>query len=198
LDRSALESLVDHPSVAAVKYALPDLTEAASTLTDRRMAGKVSWICGLAETWLLPFSVFGISGVTSGMANVNPVLAVRTWTSLRDGDWDLFQQHMSTVARFEALRTRDSGRHNVAVIKSALEMLGLCEKGLRAPCVPLDPASEEQVRGIVAEWRASGALEDDLAVSGTGSGARKRGGQSDGNGEAQPRLDPVGKGQRAP
>jgi hypothetical protein len=56
------------------------------------------------------------------------------------------------VLPFELLRSRDGGRHNVAVVKAALAWQGIDTGGVRPPCVPLDADSWKQLLSILESW----------------------------------------------
>lgn len=53
---------------------------------------------------------------------------------------------------FEELRARDGSANNVPAVKAAMDAAGLAEGRVRPPMCDLDPATEQEVAAIVAEW----------------------------------------------
>jgi 4-hydroxy-tetrahydrodipicolinate synthase len=150
LDESGLRELVSHPNVAAVKYAVPDLERASTLMTSGDLAERTLWICGLAETWVPAFVPLGMRGFTSGLANVEPALALAMLAAVQRGDSASVDELLDLIAPFEELRNRDRGRYNVAAIKAALA--GSMEPDVRPPSARLDAAAEVELAGVLATW----------------------------------------------
>jgi len=144
------------PSVVGVKYAVADPAAFASMV---RALGdeRVTWLCGLAETWAPFFAVAGAAGFTSGLVSVDPDRSLRLHRALVAGDRGGAMREWDTVSEFEALRTRDRSELNVSVIKEALSQLGLCRPDVRPPITVLRPADRAAVAGILASWKLSTA-----------------------------------------
>jgi 4-hydroxy-tetrahydrodipicolinate synthase len=155
LDERGLGELVAHPNVAAVKYAVPDLDRAAALMTSGGLADRALWVCGLAETWAPAFAHLGMRGFTSGLANVDPALALSMLSAIRCGDWTGVGELARLIAPFEALRNRDQGRFNVAAIKAALAAAGFTEPDVRPPAARLNSAAEAELAAVLAAWSAS-------------------------------------------
>ena len=119
LDDRGLGELVAHPNVAAVKYAVPDLDRAAALMRCSGLGDRTLWVCGLAETWAPAFAHLGMRGFTSGLANVEPSIALALLSAIRRGDWASVDELAGLIVPFEALRNRDQGRFSVAAIKAA-------------------------------------------------------------------------------
>ncbi|HUY72147.1 MAG TPA: dihydrodipicolinate synthase family protein [Gaiellaceae bacterium] len=149
LAAAELHAVIDHPNVVAVKYAVPDLERASALMTSGGLAERTLWVCGLAELWVPAFAHLGIRGFTSGLANVEPALALALLAALERGDSAAVDELLALVIPFELLRNRDRGRHNVAVVKEALAAAGLAEPDLRPPAVRLDRSAQAELAAVL-------------------------------------------------
>jgi 4-hydroxy-tetrahydrodipicolinate synthase len=165
LDDGALGELVAHANVVAVKYAVPDLERASTLMKCSGLADRTLWVCGLAETWVPAFAQLGMRGFTSGLATVEPGLALSLLAAVRSGDSAGIEQLLGLIVPFETLRNRNQGRHNVAVVKAALAAAGAAEPDVRPPAAPLDPATEAELATVLAAWSSHFAAAGDLAGS---------------------------------
>jgi 4-hydroxy-tetrahydrodipicolinate synthase len=157
LTADALARLADSvPALIGVKYAVPDpfgLPAAIAAVG----AGRLAWICGLAERWA-PFTwIAGARGFTSGLANVAPELSMALLHALRDnriGDAMALWQQMMPM---EQLRARRQDANNVSALKEALAQLGLCGAGVRPPISELEADERAEVTDILRAWQLSPA-----------------------------------------
>ena len=152
LDGAGLRAVVDHPNVVAVKYAVPDLERASALMTSDALADRTLWICGLAELWVPAFAHLGMRGFTSGLANVEPALALALLAAVERGEWASVDELLALVSPFELLRNRDQGRHNVAVVKGALAAAGRAEPDVRPPAVRLDGPAQAELAVVLDAW----------------------------------------------
>ncbi len=149
LGAPALAEVVAHPRIVAVKYARPDVGVLAGLLADPATRDACTWICGLAESMVLPMRGPGVVGFTSGVANVRPDLALAVWRASRDGDYAALAARVAPLLAIERMRTRAGGRHNVAVLKAALALQGLDVGDVRPPCEPLGAAETAELRAAL-------------------------------------------------
>jgi 4-hydroxy-tetrahydrodipicolinate synthase len=154
LSHGSLAELAAHPRIVAVKYAIADVTAAASLLALDGLRERCAWVCGLAESMVPAFSALGMRGFTSGLANVRPDLALGIWEAVQARDWPQFEARLRRILPFELLRNRDGGRYNVAVVKTALAWQGIDVGEVRPPCAPLDVEGRAQLRRILESWDA--------------------------------------------
>jgi 4-hydroxy-tetrahydrodipicolinate synthase len=152
LNEAELREVIAHPNVVAVKYAVPDLERAAGLMKAGGLAECAHWICGLAETWVPAFAPLGMTGFTSGLANVEPALALALHAAVRDGDSAAIDEVVELVVPFETLRNRDGGRYNVAVVKAALAAAGRSEPDVRPPSAPLDASTQAELANVLDRW----------------------------------------------
>lgn len=163
VDAAAMNALVAAcPDVVAVKYAVPDPLRFAGLVADT--AGlELTWLCGLAESWAPFFAPAGSVGFTSGLAALDPRRSLRMLHALTAGDQPSAWHEWTQARRFESLRTRESSRDNVSVVKEALAQLGLCRRDVRAPISEVSPRTAREIAEILADWdlptapRANGA-----------------------------------------
>jgi 4-hydroxy-tetrahydrodipicolinate synthase len=147
-----IAELVDRsPNVLGVKYGVRDATRFAAVARDAG-PGRLAWLAGAAELTAPAFWAGGARGFTSGLANVNPALALGMLRALQTND---FQQAMETweaARRFEELRLADGSADNVSVVKEALAQLGLCRADVRPPSRPLPENIKAEISGILDSW----------------------------------------------
>jgi 4-hydroxy-tetrahydrodipicolinate synthase len=151
LSVDALCRLAEHSRVVGIKYGVANLA-AIAELSVRLENSACSLICGLAESAVPTFAGFGVTGFTSGLANVRPDLALRVWQAVRAGELDALVEGVRRVLEFELLRIADNGRFNVAVVKEALTLIGEPSGLVRPPCEDLDQATRTRVRAVVDSW----------------------------------------------
>jgi 4-hydroxy-tetrahydrodipicolinate synthase len=141
------------PNFVGVKYAVPDpvaFGQAVTVVEDAVGAGRLVWICGLAETWAPFFWPVGAEGFTSGLANVTPELSVKLLDALRT-DRSAARDLWRLLKPFEDLRAANGSADNVTVVKEALAQLDLCGRTVRPPISELTAAG----RAEVAAWLKS-------------------------------------------
>lgn len=82
------QRLVDACSdVIAIKYSVPDPAPFGDIVATVD-TGRVTWVCGLAETCVAFLWVAGARGFTSGLVNVAPRLTLAMFDHLRSGDYE--------------------------------------------------------------------------------------------------------------
>lgn len=139
-------------SVVAVKYAVPDPLLMAECMRATRDL-SLQWICGLAESWALPFYAYGARGFTSGLVNINARLSMRFHGALENGDWSQARSLIEEIAEFEDLRTLENNGTNVTVVKEAMRIRGMDVGLVRAPGVDkLDESQHRTLARIVEHW----------------------------------------------
>lgn len=143
-------------NVVAVKYAVPDPVRLAECIRATREF-PLQWICGLAESWALPFHACGARGFTSGLVNVNPQLSLSLLKAMQQSDFDQALRLVDSIADFEQMRTLESNGTNVTVVKEAMMQMGLNVGPVRAPgVVELNPEQRETLSNLIGSW---GGLE---------------------------------------
>ena len=139
------------PNVIGVKYGVRDATTFAGVARDAGL-DRFTWLAGAAELTAPAYWACGAHGFTSGVANVNPGLALAMLDALRANDFGAAMKVWESVRRFEELRGADASADNVSVVKEALAQLGLCRADVRPPSRPLPAHVKDEIRGILAGW----------------------------------------------
>jgi 4-hydroxy-tetrahydrodipicolinate synthase len=145
--------LASHPAVAGVKFASTNTMRFAECV--RATEGTdATWICGLAESWALPFYALGGKGFTSGLVNVAPELSLAVWRALEAGDFATARIYVDRIAPFEIMRTKHNNGANVTVVKEALRLRGAEVGAVRLPGLPeLEEADRHALGGILESWK---------------------------------------------
>ncbi|WP_342358944.1 dihydrodipicolinate synthase family protein [Terrarubrum flagellatum] len=147
-----LMSVANHPNVAGVKFAATNLMMLAECV---RASGPATalWVCGLAEGWAAPFYAVGARGFTSGLVNVDPARSLAIHTALESGYFDRVRDLVTTIAKFEQMRTKFGNGANVTVVKEALDLIGFAVGPVRQPGLPaLDAADRDQLADVLRGW----------------------------------------------
>jgi 4-hydroxy-tetrahydrodipicolinate synthase len=139
------------PNVIGVKYGVRDVAQFAAVARDAGL-DRFAWLAGLAELYAPAYWAAGARGFTSGLANVNPSLALAMLGELRAGDFGAAMRTWESIRPFEDLRAAGAAADNVSVVKEALAQLGLCGPDVRPPSRLLPDAERHQVAAILRSW----------------------------------------------
>lgn len=151
--------VANHPNVAAVKFATPNVM-ALSECIRASDSTTAKWVCGLAEGWAAAFYAVGARGFTSGLINVDPARSLAIHAALEAGDFAKVSELVTTIARFEQMRTRFGNGANVTVVKEAMMMAGLPVGAVRLPGLPeLDSSDRATLAGVLRSWGVVGARQ---------------------------------------
>jgi len=159
-DLIPLEELVRlaiHPAIAGVKFASTNTMLFADCIRATQGTSAI-WICGLAESWALPFYALGGKGFTSGLVNVAPELSLAIWQALEAGDYPTARGYVDLIAPFEIMRTKHRNGANVTVVKEALRLRGAQIGPVRLPGLPeLDEADRRVLSQVLDSWEEAKA-----------------------------------------
>ena len=133
-------------SIVGVKMGQPDPERFAGFV---RAAPEIAWVCGVAEAWAVPFWKAGAIGFTSGIANVAPERSLEVLAALKAGDLAQAESLVDRLRPIEALRAGRGDANNVAVIKAAMDLVGLVGGGLRPPLSGLEPGDHAELVRIL-------------------------------------------------
>jgi 4-hydroxy-tetrahydrodipicolinate synthase len=139
------------PNVIGVKYGVRDAGQFAAVARDAGI-GRFAWLAGAAELTAPSYWACGAHGFTSGLANVDPGLALAMLAALRDNDFGAAMTVWEKARRFEELRAADANADNVSVVKEALAQLGLCRPDVRPPSRLLPPGVRQEITHILKDW----------------------------------------------
>ncbi len=149
LTERVLEEARAAGELVGVKYAIPDLAGFARLAA---AAPDLAWICGLAEGWAPFFWQAGARGFTSGLACVAPARSLELLDALRTGASGTVLRLWHELLRFEQLRERHARANDVAVVKAALDRIGLSGGAVRPPLSPLSNEDAAELDEILASW----------------------------------------------
>lgn len=149
--------LATHKAIAGVKFASPNTMLFADCV--RATKGEAAaWICGLAESWSVPFYALGGKGFTSGLVNVAPELSLAVWNALESGDFATARAIVDMIAPFEIMRTKYRNGANVTVVKEALQLQGKQVGPVRLPgLTELDGADRTALESMLKQWKLAEA-----------------------------------------
>jgi 4-hydroxy-tetrahydrodipicolinate synthase len=149
--------LATHPAVAGVKFASTNAMLFADCVRETK-GTSATWICGLAESWALPFYALGGKGFTSGLVNVAPELSLAVWRALEEGSYASARAVIDRIAPFEIMRTKYRNGANVTVVKEALRLSGKPVGPVRLPGLPeLESADRAALAKLLESWRLAKA-----------------------------------------
>ncbi|WP_341939428.1 dihydrodipicolinate synthase family protein [Marinimicrobium sp. C2-29] len=152
LEPAHFARLAEIEQVVAVKYAVPDPVRLSECIRATR-GTPLQWLCGLAESWALPFYACGARGFTSGLVNVNPELSLAIHAALEREAMGEARKLMEGITEFEKMRTFESNGANVTVVKEAMQIQGWPVGPTRAPGVTeLSDSQRSALREILKGW----------------------------------------------
>ncbi|MVA76619.1 dihydrodipicolinate synthase family protein [Auraticoccus sp. F435] len=151
LDVDGLRRVVAAEAVVGVKFARADLGT-LSVLLEGGAAAGCTWVNGAAESRAPQFLALGLTGFTSGVADVRPDLALAVHAALRAGDREALERQVGLLAPVEALRSTGRGKYNVAVLKELLRMHGVEAGPVRPPHCEVTASGREVLQRAVAAW----------------------------------------------
>jgi 4-hydroxy-tetrahydrodipicolinate synthase len=111
----------------------------------------MAWVCGVAEAWAVPFWKAGAIGFTSGIANLAPERSLEVLAALKADDVPRAEALVDRLRPIEALRAANGDANNVAVIKAAMDLIGLTGGPLRPPLSGLEPDDHAELIRILKE-----------------------------------------------
>jgi 4-hydroxy-tetrahydrodipicolinate synthase len=148
LSPAGVRRLAATPSIVGLKMGQPDVDRFAAFVD---AAPELGWVCGVAETWAVPFGRAGAIGFTSGLANVAPRLSLDLLAQLQAGDEQAALATVDRVRAFEALRASRADAANVAAVKAAMDLVGLAGGPSRPPLGALEPGEHVRLVEILRD-----------------------------------------------
>ena len=127
--------IAEHNNVIGIKFASPDLTLLAQCINETS-SSDIVWICGLAESWAIPFHSLGARGFTSVLVNVFPEISLKLHSALEEKNYEKALKLVSKISGFEGMRTKYNNGANVTVVKEALKLQGMNVGNVRLPGLP--------------------------------------------------------------
>ncbi|NVK31787.1 MAG: dihydrodipicolinate synthase family protein [Gammaproteobacteria bacterium] len=110
------------PNVVGVKWATPNMSNLRSVMLE--CPPEIVWVCGLAELYAPSCYAVGARGFTSGLINVWPERSMAIFEALERNDSAAALPLIDSIRAFEEVRAEENSGVNVAVIKTALNLLG--------------------------------------------------------------------------
>jgi 4-hydroxy-tetrahydrodipicolinate synthase len=151
LSVDALCELAFETSVVGVKFARGDIDLLARVCATGARDSCV-WVNGAAEMRAPLFLPLGLTGFTSGIANVRPDLSLAVHAALSDRDASALAAALTLIEPVERLRAAGNGKFNVAVLKELFRAAGTDVGDVRPPHSPLPPAVVEALHAAIADW----------------------------------------------
>ena len=144
---SQVERVAEVESVVALKDEHGDL----KLFLDMRakLGERLAWINGMAELMLAPYLAAGAQAMTTGIVNFAPQLSVGVWECGRAGRMDeLDDLLLNKIRPLAQMRAKRPG-YAIAVVKEAMNMLGLSGGCVRAPLTPMRAEDKAELRKLL-------------------------------------------------
>lgn len=114
---------------------------------------RLAWLGGIGDDCVPAYFAIGVQAYTSSISNIAPRLSLALAEAAIRGPRERLDELMRRwVHPLYALRDRSRG-YEVAVMKAAMEMIGLRAGPLRPPLCGLSQADTEDVRKLVETYR---------------------------------------------
>lgn len=142
---AALQAICRHPNVIAVKEASADV---AQILDKVRLVGDDAVFYSGSDELNIPLMSCGFMGCISVLSNVMPAETSRMMHAALHNDFaTATAEQLRLLPMIRALFCETSP----IPCKAAMAAMGLMENELRLPLVPMQPANEERMLGIMRE-----------------------------------------------
>ena len=142
---AALQAICRHPNVIAVKEAATDV---AQILDKVRLVGDDAVFYSGSDELNIPLMSCGFGGCISVLSNVMPAESSRMMHAALQNDFaTAIAEQLRLLPLIRALFCETSP----IPCKAALAAMGLIENELRLPLVPMQPANEQKMLGIMRE-----------------------------------------------
>ena len=142
---AALQAICRHPNVIAVKEAATDV---AQILDKVRLVGDDAVFYSGSDELNIPLMSCGFGGCISVLSNVMPAETSRMMHAALQNDFaTAIAEQLRLLPLIRALFCETSP----IPCKAALAAMGLIENELRLPLVPMQPANEQKMLGIMRE-----------------------------------------------
>ena len=143
--------IAEHKNVVGIKFASVDLKLLAHCINETSTS-EIVWICGLAESWTIPFYSLGARGFTSGLVNVFPEISLKLLSALEERNYEQATKLVSKISVFEEMRTRYNNGANVTVVKEALKLQGIDVGNVRLPGLPFLNSEElSELKNVIKD-----------------------------------------------
>jgi 5-dehydro-4-deoxyglucarate dehydratase len=114
---------------------------------------RLAWFGGLGDDCVPGYFAIGVQAFTSSISNIAPQLSIALAEAGLQQDWGHLNQLMERyVHPLYALRERRRG-YEVAMMKEAMEMLGLSAGPVRPPLMNSRPQDLQDLRQVIESYR---------------------------------------------
>jgi len=114
---------------------------------------RLAWFGGLGDDCVPGYFAIGVQAFTSSISNIAPQLSVALAEAGLQRDWGRLNQLMERyVHPLYALRERARG-YEVAMMKEAMEMLGMSAGPVRPPLMSSRPQDLQDLRRVMESYR---------------------------------------------
>lgn len=145
VDIDTLGRIADLPNVVALKEELErmdDFRQIVLALGDRMT------IIGAGDAFAPCYFVLGAGGLACGLSNFLPHLYVEMWDAAQRWDYARVMEIHTRLEAFTALRQQ----HGTALLKTALELIGLSGGPCRGGRASLTEAERDQVKSALQDF----------------------------------------------
>jgi 5-dehydro-4-deoxyglucarate dehydratase len=128
---------------------------------ERLGADRLVWLAGVGDDLVGPYFAAGAEGFTSSLACFWPEASLELWRLAHAGDIGALRRYHNAVVRpIYGLRARRAG-FEVAVMKAAMEIIGLPAGPVRPPLANLSATDRSDLESVLAGLQVprSGAQE---------------------------------------
>jgi 5-dehydro-4-deoxyglucarate dehydratase len=144
-----VERLAQIDNVIGLKDEVGDLKAFVETVA--RLGNRLAWINGMAEPLIAAYFPCGATSFTTGMANFAPEIPLSIYKAAEAQDYsavrELVQRKVAPIAR---LRAKRKG-YATAVLKEAMNLMGLPAGPCRLPLIPLLPVDRQELKETLTE-----------------------------------------------
>ncbi|MBV8551332.1 MAG: 5-dehydro-4-deoxyglucarate dehydratase [Acidobacteriaceae bacterium] len=114
---------------------------------------RLAWFGGLGDDCVPGYFAIGVQGYTSSISNISPRLSLMLAEAGMNSNFTRMNELMRRyVNPLYALRERSRG-YEVAIMKQAMEIMGICAGPVRPPLTNCRPKDIEDIRNLLAIYK---------------------------------------------
>lgn len=151
LTLNGFKKLKSIKNIVGVKYSLKDPFSFAQ-LKKELSEWEITWVCGLAESWAPFFQRAGVNSFTSGLVNIAPEKSKQMLAALKADNSEEIMKVWHDVKAFEDLRAKYEDGNNVAVVKTAMNLINKKVGDVRPPVSMLNKNDTNELIEILTSW----------------------------------------------
>jgi 4-hydroxy-tetrahydrodipicolinate synthase len=148
-----LGSILEHSNVIGLKESTHSIFKLARV--HRLFANRINIFNGLGEAYEPMYSQLGSKGFTSTLGNIVPELSVQLHSLLSEKKFEEAFELATQIAPLSDFMDSLTGGQYIVALKHVLNRLGVCERTIRPPLIPLSPSEIKRLEQLIESSKST-------------------------------------------